>query len=283
MAYGDQNPADSLHVENGNMNGHEKQPPKDEDEKHLPVAKWIEERFNFSWFTCTQSTGGVAVVLSECPKQFDGLQTIGTIVFIFNLVVFVIFNVLMIARYIINPAKIRTSLTQAPECFFYGSWWLSIAVSIMCMSRYGVPHCGPWLVVTIRVLFWIYAACTLLSTTITFVVMAKLTKNPSVGRNPGVLLTTFHAMLVGTVAAAIAADQPAHHRVSIMVAGVGYQGYGWIMSMIYMAHIICVMLEKGWPAVNLRPGLFMLVSDWRGLYYLQVPTYNHRSARRASQ
>jgi len=231
----------------------------DEDERHMHWTKWIEERFNFSWFTCTQSTGGIAVVLSECPKQFDGLQTIGTIVFIFNLVLFAIFNAMLIARWTMNPSKIRTSLTAAPECFFYGSWWLTIATIIMGMQRFGVPHTGTWLIVAIRVLFWMYAGCTLLSTTIMFVVMGKLTKNPAIGRNPGILLTVFHAMLTGTIAAAIAEGQPPHQRLPIMVAGVSFQGYGWIMSVIYMAHIVGVLLEQGWPAINVRPGLFMLV------------------------
>jgi tellurite resistance protein TehA-like permease len=254
---------ENLHTEHGNSNGTGKASSENEEPKHLSYSKWIEERFTWSWFTCTQSTGGVAVVLSECPKQFAGLQTIGTIIFIFNLVLFLIFNGLLITRWTLNPSKIRTCFTTAPECFFYGSWWLSIATIIMCMQRYGVPHSGPWLITAIRICFWLYAACTLLSTTIMFVVMGKHTKGSNLGSNPGILLTVFHAMLTGTVAAAIAADQPPYQRVPIMVAGVGFQGYGWIMSVIYMAHIICVLLEKGWPAVNVRPGLFMMVRPYK--------------------
>ena len=52
-----------------------------EERRRLPLGEWIVERMHFSWFTCTQSTGGIAILLSECPKQFAGLQTIGTIIF----------------------------------------------------------------------------------------------------------------------------------------------------------------------------------------------------------
>lgn len=141
-------------------------------EKDLPTRmhwkEWIVERVNFSWFPATQSTGGVAVVLSECPKQFHGLQTIGTIIFIFNLVAFLIITGLQITRWILCPEKFKQSFIKPPECFFYGSWWLTIATIIICMQRFGVPHSGPWLIVAIRVCFWIYAACTLLSTIIVF-------------------------------------------------------------------------------------------------------------------
>jgi len=66
-------------------------------------------------------------------------------------------------------------------------------------------------------------------------------------------------MLTGTIASAIVADQPPHHRLPIMVAAVGYQGYGWTMSLLYMAFILTTQLEKGWAARDVRPGLFMTV------------------------
>jgi len=50
------------------------------------LRRWLDERFDWSWFTCTQSTGGIAVLLSECPHQFRGLQTIGIVIYLLNLV-----------------------------------------------------------------------------------------------------------------------------------------------------------------------------------------------------
>lgn len=44
-----------------------------------------------------------------------------------------------------------------------------------------------------------------------------------------------------------------------MVAAVGFQGYGWTMSLLYMAFILASQLEKGWAALDVRPGLFMTV------------------------
>ena len=130
-------------------------PPQDDSHRYrLPFRTWIEERFSWSWFTCTQSTGGIAIVISECPKTFTGQQTIGTIVFVFNIVLYLLFTTFMILRWTGNKAKIKECFTKAPECYFFGSFWLSAATMIINMQRYAVPHTGEWMIVTIRVLFW---------------------------------------------------------------------------------------------------------------------------------
>ena len=129
------------------------------------------------------------------------------------------------------------------------------------MQRFGVPHTGPWLITAIRVLFWIYAAVTFLSTTIHLTVIAKYTPITAIEMNPAWFLLIFNAMLTGTVAAAIAADQPPEQRMPIIVAGVAYQGLGWIVSQMIMVFFIGNLLEKGWPMPDQRPGLFMPVGS----------------------
>lgn len=176
--------------------------------KRQSVGAWIEDHMTWAWFTATQSTGGVAALLSECPKQFHGLQTIGTIIFIFNIVLWLVFIGLMLTRWIRNPKAIRACLTKAPEAYFYGSFWLSFATFIICMQRFGQPNVGDWLLVVIRVLFWIYAAITLLNVTVHFAVVFQFAHIKSIEMNPAWFLMVFNAMLTGTVAATIAETQP---------------------------------------------------------------------------
>ncbi|KAK6433297.1 hypothetical protein LTR95_010524 [Oleoguttula sp. CCFEE 5521] len=244
-------PSDDKHEEDAR--------PLHQPSKRQGYIEWIQDHFNWTWFTCTQSTGGVAIVLSECPKRFHGLDAIGTFVFILNIVIFLSFNALLITRWVTKPSTIRKCFTTPPECLLYGAWWLSLATIMMCTQRYGGPHCGPWLDVAMRVCFWFYAACSFLSTTAQFIVIGHYTANFRLGSNSGVLLTVLHAMLTGTVASVVASTQPPHQRVPILIAGIGFQGYGWILSMLYMGHIMGWILENGWPPLNARPGLFMLV------------------------
>ena len=234
--------------------------PEESTQYRLSWRNWLEERFNWSWFTCTQSTGGIAIVLFDCPKQFSGLKTIGVIIFICNILLFLTFTLFMILRWASNPSKIYKCFTVAPECYFFGSYWLSMATMIMNM-RYGIPHTGPWLVVAIRVCFWIYAAISLLSTTLHFVIICKYTPLTAIQFAPPTFLMIFNAMLTGTVAAAISDGQPPAQRLSIMVAGVAFQGLGWIVCLLFLPWFIGNLLENGWPPSNLRPGLFITVGS----------------------
>ncbi|BFZ55310.1 hypothetical protein PYCC9005_002350 [Savitreella phatthalungensis] len=217
------------------------------------------DHFTWPWFTCTQSTGGVAVLLSETPHQFNGLQTIGVIIFIFNLALFSIFICLMATRFILNPRKLRTSLTTGPECFFFGSFWLTIATIIFCMEQYAVGHTGDWIITAIRVVFWIYAAVTFCSTTVHLVVIASHADLDPLAMSPAWFLLIFNAMLTGTVASGIAKSQPPAQRLPILVAGVAYQGLGWIVSILFLTFFMALVLGKGLPEPDQRPALFMPV------------------------
>lgn len=240
--------------------------PKDtEDQSHGERKVSLRERvdqFTWAWFTCTQSTGGIAVILSETPNQFSGLQTIGVVVYIFNIVLFLAFIAILLTRWFLTPSKIKESFIKPPENFFYGSFWLSAATIIIGMQRFGVPHAGPWLTVVIRVCFWIYAACTLLSSTVHLAAIFQYTPIEVFSVSPAIFLTVFNAMLTGTVAGAIAADQPPEQRLPIIIAGVGYQGLGWIVSIFYLTYFIGNQLQNGWPEnPSMRPGLFMPVGS----------------------
>lgn len=219
------------------------------------------DKFTWAWYTCTQSTGGIAILLDVTPHQFDGLKTIGTIIFIFNLVLFTCFTAAMLMRWILTPSKIKECFTNAPENYFFGSFWLSIATIIMCIQKHGVPHSGPWLIVAVRVLFWIYAAVTFISSTVHIVVIFQYTPIKVIEMNPAWFLLIFNTMLTGTIASTIVADQPPEQRMAIIVAGISYQGLGWIVSMLFLVHFVGKNMEKGWVVPDHRPGQFMPVGS----------------------
>ncbi|KAI1807809.1 voltage-dependent anion channel [Daldinia bambusicola] len=218
---------------------------------------------HFTWanFACTQSTGGIAILLSMNPHQFHGLQTAGVVVFILNLVLFLIFCGAILARFSLHPHMLKRSLTNPPEYFFIGSFWLSIATTIICMQRFGAPHTGPWLPVAVRVLFWMYAAATLVYATVIWVVAAAKSSIDMTRINPAVFLMVFNTMLTGTIAASIAEAQPPEQRLPIIVAGVAYQGLGWIVSLALLPWFVAGLLQNGLGAPSLRPGLFMPVGS----------------------
>lgn len=71
--------------------------------------------FTWSWFSCTMSTGAIAVLLASQPFTFTGLETIGKIFFIFDLVRVPLLFWCVIAK----------SMDSA--CFFYSADWFQLA------------------------------------------------------------------------------------------------------------------------------------------------------------
>lgn len=71
-----------------------------------------------SWFTLTMSTGGIALLLAVTPHKFHGLITIGTLVFIFDLVLFVLLSTLILTRFIMFPGTFTSSVYHPTESLF---------------------------------------------------------------------------------------------------------------------------------------------------------------------
>lgn len=108
------------------------------------------------------STGGLALLLAEQtqPHTFDGLQTIGKVVYIIDLVIFMFLVVAITYRFTAFPGTFKRSIVHPTEGLFMATSLLSLASIIGAIARYGIPSSGPWLVVAYRVLFWIYFAFT---------------------------------------------------------------------------------------------------------------------------
>lgn len=85
----------------------------------------------------------------------------------------------------------------------------------------------------------------------------KLHPMPSSSRL--VELTSSQVMLSGTFASLIAASQPQHHRMAIIVAGVCLKGLGWMISLMIYSIYMLRLIQNGLPAPDRRPGGFIAV------------------------
>lgn len=71
--------------------------------------------FTWAWFECTMSTGAIAVLLSQQPNNFRGLEAIGKIFFILDIVLFFSFSILITIRFVQNPWALTRSLHHQHE------------------------------------------------------------------------------------------------------------------------------------------------------------------------
>jgi tellurite resistance protein TehA-like permease len=116
-----------------------------------------------------------------------------------------------------------------------------------------------WLITTLRILFWIYAGCTVVSSWLQYWAFVNFTPTNVFEMNPAWFLPAYAVMLTGTVASLVAPSQEPRDRVPIIVAGVTYQGYGFMASYLFLVMYAARLIQSGLPGKDLRPGLFFPV------------------------
>lgn len=207
------------------------------------------------------STGGLALLLSPAtqPHPFPGLNTIGKVVHIIDLVLFSAVTLCITYRFSRYRGTLQSSLTHPTESLFSATALLSLASIIAGMARYAIPVCGPWLVVVYRVLFWTYFAITFLSAVGHYGLLFTSPLLKIQDMTPAWDLPIFPFMLCGTIAASGAQFQPPNQAVPMILGGLTAQGLGFIISILMYASYIRRMVQFGFPGPNLRPAMFIAV------------------------
>ncbi|KAF1924421.1 C4-dicarboxylate transporter/malic acid transport protein [Didymella exigua CBS 183.55] len=234
---------------------------KQEEHDNSSLAVGFRERVKhvtWAWFLSMMSTGGLSIVLAETLHKFRGLHTIGLIVFFSDLCLFTILCICMLARAVLHFHYFKKSFTHPAESFFLGSF-LSISVIIGSTQLHGITYGPgyPWLISTINILYWVYAAISLLNSLFQYhILMAKSAVRP-IPFLPSAFPAGYSTMLTGTISSLIAGRQPPGHAAAIIVSGCAYQGFRWIISLICNAFVIKNLMENGLPPPQMRPAFFI--------------------------
>lgn len=208
------------------------------------------------------STGAMASLLSQQPFQFRGLETIGKIVFILDIVLLVIFTCMILARFALKPRAITKSLHHPSESFFFGSFWVSIALVLYGMAVYGIPGLGDnrgWLVEAMRVLFWMYISCAMLVAVFQYNIIFHAEKLDVNEALPAWILPAYPFLVSGPLAAQVARTQPDVSATQIIIAGISAQGLGWMLSLLMYSVFYARLIQSDMPAPSTRPGMYVSV------------------------
>lgn len=207
------------------------------------------------------STGGLALLLSPAvqPHTFPGLNAIGKVVYIIDLIFFTLTTVSITYRFLRYRGTFVASLTHPTESLFSATALLSIASIIAAIARYGIPTCGPWLIVAYRILFWIYFTVTFFSAVSHYTLLFTSPALKIEDMTPAWDLPIFPFMLSGTIAASGAQYQPPDQAVPMIVAGLTAQGLGFIISILMYASYMRRMVQFGFPDPTSRPAMFIAV------------------------
>lgn len=216
--------------------------------------------FTWAWYLTTMATGSIGVLLANQPHTFHGLHTIGKIMLIFDLFLFVLISIGLIQRFCRRPELLVRSLRNPYESLFTPAFLLSCSNLLLMIEDYGVPQTGPWLKSAMLILFWIYAACALLMAILLYLDLFTARRMTDKDIIPAWLLPILPLMLAGTIAATIAQTQPIERRMSLLVAGTTFQGVGFWVALSIFGPLMSRLMRIGLPAPALRPGMFISVA-----------------------
>lgn len=241
--------------------------------EHSKRKRYIPEHlksFKWHWFTTTMATGAVAVVLYQTPYKFTGLVTIGKVIFILDLLLFMAFTIAIGSRFALRPKAFLESLYDSDEAFYFGTWWVSLALILENISQYAIPPCGAWLVKTLEILFWIYVACVLVVAVLQYQYLF-VTRNLHIAdMTPSWLLPIYPLLVTGPLAAIVVQHQPPAHASPIWICGVAAQGLGWMVTVFMYAMWTIRLLCEEIPAPPMRPGMYIAVGP-TGKTRRQIP------------
>jgi tellurite resistance protein TehA-like permease len=205
------------------------------------------------------STGALAVVLGNTPNKFTGLQTIGEIVFIFDIVLFLLFNGLMIMRFVLVPRKLTASLHHPVEGLFHGTYWVSLALILNCAYLYGQSKTGPWLTKALEVCFWIYCAASFTVSIAQYSMFFRLERLNVTDAVPAWIFPIYPLLVVGTLAGTILPSQPDSASWKIFIGGILFQGLAWLISFLMYGIYMQRLMTSNLPSANVRPGMYVSV------------------------
>ncbi|KAK7742150.1 hypothetical protein SLS53_004736 [Cytospora paraplurivora] len=237
---------------------HMEQNTHDINAPRVPLRERL-HHFTWAWWTLIMSTGGLSLLIFVQPYQFPGLKHFGLAVYLLTLALFVVVFSAMVARFIMFPGTLKTSICHAREGLFFPTFFLSIATLITATYRYAIPADNVTFNFVIRVAFWVYVSCTLVLAIGQYSYLFHAHKLEVRSMMPTWILPIFPIMLSGTIASVIAESQPDSTAVAIVYSGLACQGLGISVSFLMYAHMVGRLMQYGLPNREHRPGLFMNV------------------------
>ncbi|KAK3950632.1 voltage-dependent anion channel-domain-containing protein [Pseudoneurospora amorphoporcata] len=103
-----------------------------------PSIPWRKRlmHFTFAWYTVTLSTSGISLVLATTPHRFRGLSTIGLVIFLLDLLFFLVITGSITLRFVLYELTFRRAFTRPNEALFVPTFFLSIAAILCNVAEY---------------------------------------------------------------------------------------------------------------------------------------------------
>lgn len=254
--------AKELQAEN-QANGH--LDPESSSPPQRSVLSALIQDFSPVWVTWSMNTGILALLMHTLPYQFHGLKVISTVLFVTDLVIFIICSILMSLRFLRYRwtawAEITSDVNELcfMSCFPIAWMTLTSLTSLIVSNAYWGGHA---FTVVAYVMWWISVGWTLSFGIGIYIILTlkPLTKAYDLSLSiilPAVATST--AAAVGGFLANYSAGLSARLAIPVIIMSFMLVGIGFFVAMMVFALLLQRILANSWFDAVRRPSLVILL------------------------
>lgn len=193
------------------------------------------------------------------PFRFKGLDTIGIVVFLVNIVLYLIIWALLLVRFYHYPYTFKASFKHPTESLFVPASIVSFGTILINISQYGPENTGPWLMRAVCILFWIDATLAVMFSAGIYLLLWSTQTFTIAQMTPIWIFPAYPMLIIGPHAGILSGKLEPSQSLRVIIGGTTIQGVGFLVSlMVYSAFIYRLMTQK-LPKENIRPGMFVSV------------------------
>ncbi|SPO29983.1 related to Malic acid transport protein [Ustilago trichophora] len=195
----------------------------------------ITMHFTPSWFSVTMGFGITSILLHQLPYQFNGLGIISNVIFGFNVLLFLLFLGISIARYVIWPQLFWIMLFHPTQSLFLGTFAMGMTTIISMCAISAAPAWGSGFATFTWTLWWINAVLSLaICIGLPFIQFTRHVQ--SLDKITAVWFLPVVTTIVCSASGGLVADilPPAHAKLTLIVCWVLW-GTGFGMAFLLMS------------------------------------------------
>ena len=226
----------------------------------LSHPREVIRQFTPNWFAATMGTGILSAVLVQLPVAVSGLFQLAEALWLLNIVLFLTFSALYIARWVMFFDEARRVFGHSTVSMFFGTIPMGLATLINGLLTFGLPRWGDAVLPLAELLWWLDVAMSLAcGVLIPFLMFTR--QEHRIDQMTAVWLLPLVACEVAAVSGGLLAPHLAdsHSQIGVLITSYVL----WAMSVPVAFSILTILLLR--MALHKLPHESMAASSWLAL------------------
>lgn len=226
----------------------------------LSHPREVIRQFTPNWFGATMGTGILSSVLVQLPVAVSGLFQLAEALWMLNIVLFLTFSALYIARWVMFFDEARRVFGHSTVSMFFGTIPMGLATLINGLLTFGLPRWGDAVLPLAELLWWLDVAMSLAcGVLIPFLMFTR--QEHRIDQMTAVWLLPLVACEVAAVSGGLLAPHLAdsHSQFGVLITSYVL----WAMSVPVAFSILTILLLR--MALHKLPHESMAASSWLAL------------------